>query len=128
MEHGLSNTTFYCLFAIWRNGYPAGRQLTTCFSYCFIFCIHHTHHQTLPSFIGDCANDLSVMLWVVASLEDDLRDSKSTSGAYLVIDGPNSFAPIIRFFRKSIQLFRTRALRARSLPWKRPFAPKDFLF
>ena len=89
--------------------------------------IHHTHDETLQSFIGDPADDLSVMLWVDAGLAYDLRDSRATSGADLAIVGPNSFAPIISF-AKSRQLFRTRALRARSFPWRKPFVPKDFLF
>ena len=40
------------------------------------------------------------MLWVDASLADDLRDSKSTSGAYLAIVGPICFAPIMSFAKK----------------------------
>ena len=40
------------------------------------------------------------MLWVDASLADDLRDSKSTSGAYLAIVGPNCFAPIMSFAKE----------------------------
>ena len=40
------------------------------------------------------------MLWVDASLADDLRDSKSACGAYLAIVGPNSFAPIMSFAKK----------------------------
>ena len=63
--------------------------------------IHHTYDETLQSFVGDHANDLSVMLWVDASLADDLRDSKSTSGAYLAIVGPNTFAPIMSFVKKT---------------------------
>ena len=58
---------------------------------------HPTHNETLQSFIRDCANTLSVMRWVDSSLADDLRDSKSNSGAYLAIVGPNSFAPIMIF-------------------------------
>ena len=46
--------------------------------------LHHMHNETLQSFIGDHANDFSIMLWVDVSLADDLRDSKSTSAAYLV--------------------------------------------
>ena len=62
--------------------------------------IHHTYDETLQSFVGDHANDLSVMLWVDVSLADDLRDSKSTSGAYLAFGGPNTFAPIMSFAQK----------------------------
>ena len=62
--------------------------------------IHHTLDETLQSFIGDHADDMSVMLWVDGSLAADLRDSKSTSGAYLAIVGPNSCAPIMSFANK----------------------------
>ena len=51
--------------------------------------IHHTQDEALQSFVGDHTDNLSVMLWVDASLAGDLRDSKSTSGAYLAIVGPN---------------------------------------
>ena len=40
------------------------------------------------------------MVWVDASFAYDLRYSKSTSGAYLVIFGPISFAAIISFAKK----------------------------
>ena len=62
--------------------------------------MHHTHADNLQSFIGDSANDLVSMLWVDASLANDLRDSKSTSGAYLAIVDPNSFAPIMSFAKQ----------------------------
>ena len=45
------------------------------------------------------------MLWVDASLADDLRDSKSTSGAYLAIVGPNTFAPIMSFAKQLTAVF-----------------------
>ena len=69
--------------------------------------IHHTYDETLQSFVGDHANDLSVMLWVDASLADDLRDSKSASGAYLAIVGPNTFAPIMSFAKKLTAVFHS---------------------
>ena len=47
------------------------------------------------------------MLWVDASLADDLRDSKSTSGAYLAIVGPNTFAPIMSFAKKQTAVFHS---------------------
>ena len=62
--------------------------------------MHPTHDGTLQSFVGDAANDLSVILFVYFSLAGGLRDSKSTSGAYLAIVGPNSFAPIMIFAKK----------------------------
>ena len=73
----------------------------------FISYIHHRYDETLQSFVGDRANDLSVMLWVDASLADDLRDSKSTSGAYLAIVGPNTFAPIMSFAKKQTAVFHS---------------------
>ena len=69
--------------------------------------IHHTYDETLQSFVGDHANDMSVMLWVDVSLADDLRDSKSTSGAYLAIVGPNTFAPIMSFAKKQTAVFHS---------------------
>ena len=59
--------------------------------HCFIYYMHHTHDETLQSFVGDTANDLSIILWVDASLADDLRDSTATSGAYLAICGSKHF-------------------------------------
>ena len=56
------------------------------------------------NFICDCANDLSIMLWVDASLADDLLDSKSTSGAYLALVGQNSCAPIMSFAKKQMSV------------------------
>ena len=70
-----------------------------------ILYIHHTHNETLQNFVCDSATDLSVMLWVDASLAEYLSDSKSTSGAYLAIVGPNSFAPIMGFARKQTAMF-----------------------
>ena len=63
--------------------------------------IHHTYDETLQSCVGHHANDMSVMHWVDASLADHLRDSKSTSGAYLAIVGPNTFAPIMSFAKNT---------------------------
>ena len=67
-----------------------------------LICYIHSHlDETLQSFIGDNSNDVAVMLWVDASLADDLRDSKSTSVVYLGIVGPNSFAPVMSFAKKT---------------------------
>ena len=70
--------------------------------------IHHTHDNTLQSFVDDPANDLSVMLWVDASLADELRDSNSTSGAYLAIVGPNSSATLVSFAKKQTAVAHSR--------------------
>ena len=100
MAHVLSSTICFGRFAIWSTA--DDRRLRRLISY-----IHHTYDETLHSFVGDHANDVSVMLWVDASLADDLRDSKSTSGAYLAIVGPNTFAPIMSFAKKHTAVFHS---------------------
>ena len=89
--------------------------------------IHHTYDETLQSFVGDHANDMSVMLWVDASLADDLRDSKSTSGAYLAIVGPNTFAPIMSF-AKNRRLCFILAVRVKLSLSRRLFAQKVYRY
>ena len=59
--------------------------------------IHKSIDNTSQSLVGDCPEDLTVPLWCDASLADDMRDSKSTSGAYLALVGPNTFASIMFF-------------------------------
>ena len=59
--------------------------------------IHQSIDNTSQSLVGDCPEDLTVSLWCDASLADDMRDSKSTSGAYLALVGPNTFASIMFF-------------------------------
>ena len=88
--------------------------------------IHHTHDETLQSFVGDHADDLSVMLWVDDSLADDLRDSKSTSGAYLAIVGPNSFAPIMSFAKQ--HEVSHSSIESEIVALEGRFALRDFIF
>ncbi len=52
-----------------------------------------TIDYSLETFVGDPPEDCVVMLYCDASFADDLRESKSTSGAYPVIVGPHTGAP-----------------------------------
>ena len=45
-------------------------------------------------YVGDKAEDIYLALFVDASFAGDIRDSKSASGAYLCLAGPNTFVPI----------------------------------
>ena len=62
--------------------------------------IHHTKHYTQICFIGDTPDKLRLVLFVDASFATDITDSKSTTGAFLVLMGPNSFLPITWMCKK----------------------------
>ena len=50
--------------------------------------------------MGDSAGKCQLCLFTDASFAGDLRDSKSTSGAILVLMGPHTFVPISWFAKK----------------------------
>ncbi len=50
--------------------------------------------------VGDKAEDCFLALFCDASFAGDLRDSKSTSGALLVLVGPRTWVPITWFCKK----------------------------
>ncbi len=52
------------------------------------------------AFIGDDWADLELAIFVDADLASDKGDYKSTSGALLVLSGPNTFFPIAPFCKK----------------------------
>ena len=56
--------------------------------------IHSTTNNALFSFCGDNPEDLHLMVYADADFAGDIRSSKSTSGAYIALAGPNSFMPI----------------------------------
>ena len=56
--------------------------------------INCTADHVMTSFIGDRVEDCDLLLFCDASFAGDLQDSKSTSGAILVLVGPNTFCPI----------------------------------
>jgi len=56
--------------------------------------IHHTEDHSLESFVGDDAQHCHPVLFSDADFAGDMVTAKSTSGCYLAIVGPNTFAPI----------------------------------
>ena len=64
---------------------------------CFI---HHTPDHSLESFVGDDAQHCHVVLYSDADFAGDLVQAKSTSGLYMAIVGPNTFAPITASCKK----------------------------
>ena len=50
--------------------------------------------------MGDGAENIKVVLFVDAGFAGDLKDSKSTSGAYLCLVGENTFVPILALCKK----------------------------
>jgi len=64
---------------------------------CYLNC---TSDHVLQCFVGDAAGDCCIALFCDASFAGDLRDSKSTSGVYMAIVGPNTFVPITWICKK----------------------------
>ena len=56
--------------------------------------IHHTPEHSLESFVGDNAEQCHVMVYSDADFAGDQVSAKSTSGCYVAIVGPNTFAPV----------------------------------
>ena len=62
--------------------------------------IHHTPDHSLESFVGDEAQHCHVVLYSDADFAGDLIQAKSTSGLYMAIVGPNTFAPVTASCKK----------------------------
>ena len=62
--------------------------------------IHHTPDHTLESFVGDRVENCHPVLFSDADYAGDQITAKSTSGCYLAIVGPNTFAPITASCKK----------------------------
>ena len=62
--------------------------------------IHHTPDHSLESFVGDRVEHCHPILFSDADYAGDLVTAKSTSGLYLAIVGPNTFAPITASCKK----------------------------
>jgi hypothetical protein len=62
--------------------------------------IHHTPEHSLESFVGDDAQRCHPVLFSDADFAGDMVTAKSTSGCYLAIVGPNTFAPITASCKK----------------------------
>ena len=56
----------------------------------------------LEGFVGDRIEDCSVLAYCDASFADELATSKSTSGFFICIVGPNTFMPINAFAKKQV--------------------------
>jgi hypothetical protein len=56
--------------------------------------IHGTYDHTLESFVGDAPELCHPVLFSDADFAGDMITAKSTSGTYVAIVGPNTFAPI----------------------------------
>ena len=68
---------------------------------------HSTSHYKLSGKIGDSADKLKLLLFVDADLAGDTEDSKSRSGGYLVLAGPNTWFPIAWISRKQTATSRS---------------------
>ena len=62
--------------------------------------IHHTPDHSLESFVGDDAQHCHVVLYSDADFAGDMIQAKSTSGLYMAIVGPNTFAPVAASCKK----------------------------
>ena len=56
--------------------------------------VHHTQTDAQHCYVGDPINKCSLALFVDASFAADTTDSKSTSGAFICLIGPNTFVPM----------------------------------
>ena len=56
--------------------------------------MHQTAEYAQICFVGDAPGDCWLTLFSDASFAGDLRDSKSTTGGYLCLVGPNTYVPI----------------------------------
>ena len=59
-----------------------------------------TESWTQQCWVGDSPEQCRIACFVDASFAGDIRDSKSTSGMYLALIGPNTFVPITWFCKK----------------------------
>ena len=62
--------------------------------------LNRTLGHSLEGFVGDSADKCSVLLYSDADFAGGTRKSKSTSGMYVAIVGPNTFVPIVAHCKK----------------------------
>ena len=91
---------------------------------CYLNC---TSHQVLTCFVGDPPENCRIALFCDASFAGDLRDSKSTSGAFLAIVGPNTFVPITWICKKQGAVSHSSSEAEIIFPWTRVLEWKAFL-
>ena len=75
--------------------------------YRLICYLDSTSHYRLSGKIGDSADKLKLLLFVDADLAGSMDDTKSRSGGYLVISGPNSWFPVCWVSRKQTATSRS---------------------
>jgi len=63
-------------------------------------CIRGTLKHSLESFCGDRPEKLKLIVYCDADFAGDTRASKSTSGSYIALVGPNTFMPIASLCKK----------------------------
>ncbi len=68
--------------------------------HCLASHLNTTVDYSFEAFVGDDPEDCVVLEYCDASFADDIRESKSTSGCYLAIVGPNMFVPITSFSKR----------------------------
>ena len=89
--------------------------------------LHHTKHFCQVCYVGDQPKDLRLLLYTDASFAGDLKDSKSTTGAYIVLAGPHTFVPI-SWLRKKQGAVSHSSTEAEVISLERVFVSKDSLF
>ena len=60
----------------------------------------HTKNHVQVCYVGDKLEDCVLMLFVDASFAAEQQHSKSTSGCFLALVGPNTFVPLSWFVKK----------------------------
>ena len=71
--------------------------------------MHQTVEHSQVCFVGDSPSDCWLTLFSDASFAGDLRDSKSTSGGFLCLVGPNTFVPITWICKKQVAVSHSTA-------------------
>ena len=66
----------------------------------FLCYIAQTSNYIQDSFCGDPVHKLRLMVYCDASFADCSQTSKSTSGAFIAVVGPNTFVPITAICKK----------------------------
>jgi hypothetical protein len=75
--------------------------------YRLICYIQSTLEHRLTGTVGDCSAALRLRLYVDADFAGDRLDSKSTSGGFLVLYGPNTFFPLAWICKKQTAVSRS---------------------
>ena len=69
--------------------------------------IHHTPDLFLTGFVSDEPKDLKLSLFVDADFAGDTGNARSTSGGFLVLDGPSTFFPLMWLAKRQTSTSRS---------------------